>query len=266
MNNEIPFYLRPIEKLGALVTEIVQGLGSFAIFNIKVILWTFRPPYRPKLFFEQMYFVGNKSLLIILLTSVFSGMVFAYQTYLGFQVINGDSLVGPVVAISIAKELAPVFTGIVVAGRCGSAMAAQIGTMKVTEQVDALEVMGINSIQYLAVPRVLASALSVPLLTAIYLFVGNVGSYFMGVKTLGIDETLFFSKVSEFMDFKDVLEGLIKALVFGYLVSMIGTYQGFQVKGGAEGVGRGTNMAVVWGMVTVLILDFFLTSLLVKIL
>jgi phospholipid/cholesterol/gamma-HCH transport system permease protein len=266
MNNDVPLYLRPVEKLGALVSDIVQGLGSFTIFNTKVIAWTFRPPFRIKLFFDQMYFVGNKSLLIILLTSVFSGMVFAYQTYLGFQVINGDSLVGPVVAISIAKELAPVFTGIVIAGRCGSAMAAQIGTMKVTEQVDALEVMGINSIQYLAVPRVLATSISAPLLTAIYILIGNVGSYFIGVKTLGIDETLFFSKLSDFMGFNDILEGLIKALIFGFLVSMIGTYQGFQVKGGAEGVGKGTNMAVVWGMVTVLVLDFFLTSILVKIL
>ncbi|MDA9793200.1 ABC transporter permease [Bacteriovoracaceae bacterium] len=266
MNQQVPIYLKPIEKIGKVVSDLIGGLGEFTTFNFKVLFWMFKAPYRPGLFFEQMYFVGNKSLLIILMTSIFSGMVFAYQTYLGFQVINGDSLVGPVVAISIAKELAPVFTGIVVAGRCGSAMAAQIGTMKVTEQVDALEVMGINSIQYLAVPRVIASALSLPMLCAIYILVANLGSYLIGVKALGIDETLFFSKVSEFMDYKDVIQGLIKAFIFGYLVSMIGTFHGFKVSGGAEGVGKGTNMAVVWGMVTVLVLDFFLTTILVKVL
>jgi phospholipid/cholesterol/gamma-HCH transport system permease protein len=255
-----------VEDIGSSVLNVFQGLGSFTIFSVNAMLWTMRPPFRFSNFTDQMYFVGNKSFFIIVLTSVFSGMVFAYQTFLGFQIINGDSLVGPVVAISIAKELAPVLTGVVVAGRCGAAMAAEIGTMKVTEQVDALEVMGVSSIQYLAVPRIWATALSLPLLTVIFMFVANLGSYLIGVYNLGIEESMYFAKLGDFMSMSNIYEGLIKATIFGFLIALIGTYHGFQVKGGAEGVGKGTNLAVVWGMITVLVLDFFITSILVHIL
>ncbi len=190
----------------------------------------------------------------------------AYQTFLGFSAINGDSLVGPVVAIGLAKELAPVFTGLIVTGRCGAAMAAQIGSMKVTEQVDALEVMGINSYQYLAVPRVWAATISLPLLNCLFLLIGNVGSYFIGVHVLNIDDNQYFSKLGDMMEMKHVVEGIIKSAFFGYMIGVIGTFQGFSVQGGAEGVGKGTNLAVVWGMITILVMDFFLTSILVKIL
>jgi len=193
-------------------------------------------------------------------------MVFATQTYFGFKLINVDSLVGAIVAIAMAKELAPVLTGLIVAGRAGSAMAAQIGSMKVTEQIDALEVMGINSIQYLAVPRIIAGTIAVPMLSVVFLFIGNVGSYLVGTKTLMIDESMYYSKLSEFMYVADLWQGIIKAGVFGFVISVIGTYFGFQVEKGAVGVGRGTNLAVIWGMISVLILDYFLTTFLVKIL
>ena len=140
-----------IEDLGHVVMINLQGLGRFSKFVGEFFYWLVRPPYRSKLLFEQMYFIGNKSIFIACLTGVFSGMVMAYQTYLGFTLISGDTIVGPIVALALARELAPVLTGLIVAGRAGAAMAAQIGTMNVTEQVDALEVMGINSIQYLAV-------------------------------------------------------------------------------------------------------------------
>jgi phospholipid/cholesterol/gamma-HCH transport system permease protein len=213
-----------------------------------------------------MVFMGNKSLFIVLLTSSFTGMVFAYQIYLGFTAFSVDSFVGPIVAISVCKELAPVLTGLVVAGRCGAAMAAQIGTMKVTEQIDALECMGINAVQYLTVPRVVATVITMPMLTAVFMLVANLGSWLIGTKVLQIDEVIYLSKISDFMTLSMVTEGLIKGAVFGYLIAIIGTYSGFTVKGGAEGVGRGTNMAVVWGMVIVLIVDFFLTAILAKIL
>jgi len=233
---------------------------------IKFFYWTIKPPLRLKLIFEQLFFIGNKSLFIIALAGSFTGMVMAYQTYFGFKIINVDSLVGPVVALSLAKELAPVLTGLIVAGRAGAAMAAQIGTMKVTEQIDALEVMGINSYQYLAVPRIIAGTLALPMLSAIFLLIGNIGSWMIGTKVLMIDEASYFSKLGEFMFVQDMHQGLIKAFFFGFTVSVIGTYFGFQVKKGAEGVGRGTNLAVVWGMIIVLILDYFLTSFLIKIL
>lgn len=256
---------KSIEGLGAGVLDLITGLGHFSNFGGKVFFWWVKPPFRLRLLFDQMYFIGNKSLFIVGLTSLFSGMVFALQMYLGVNAINMDSLVGPIVAISLAKELAPVFTGLVVAGRCGSAMAAQIGSMKVTEQLDALEVMGINAHQYLAVPRVMGAMLSMPLLCAIFMIVGNFGSWLTGVKVLGIDEIMYFQKLSDFMRIGHIVEGLIKAGCFGFLIGMIGTYHGFNVEGGAEGVGKGTNLAVVWGMVTVLVSDYFLTSFLTKI-
>lgn len=255
-----------VSGLGEYVLDKLQGLGDFTNFTFKTIFWTFKPPYRFKLLFDQMYFMGNKSIFIIFLTAGFTGAVFAMQIYLGMKAINADSFIGPIVTIALAKELAPVLSGLVVAGRCGAAMAAQIGSMKVTEQIDALEVMGINSYQYLAVPRILGAMLSLPLLSGIFLLIGYWGSWLIGVKVLMIDEILYTQKISDFMRIGMVVEGLIKATVFGYLIGIIGTYQGFNVTGGAEGVGKGTNMAVVWGMITVLVVDFFLTTFLAQIL
>lgn len=255
-----------ISGVGDTVIDLLNGLGEFTNFTLKTIFWTFKPPFRFRLLFDQLYFMGNKSVFIIFLTSSFTGAVFAFQIYLGMKAINTDSFIGPIVTIALAKELAPVLSGLVVAGRCGAAMAAQIGSMKVTEQIDALEVMGINSYQYLAVPRILGAMMAMPLLSGIFLLIGYWGSWLIGVKVIQIDETLYTAKISDFMNLGMVAEGLIKATVFGYLIGIIGTYQGFNVQGGAEGVGKGTNMAVVWGMITVLVVDFFLTSFLAKIL
>ena len=254
------------EQFGQIIIDSITSFGSLAIFLYRFIYWFPRRPWRGSLVFEQLYFIGNKSLFIIILSGSFTGMVLAYQTYFGFKLINVDSLVGPVVALSMAKELAPVISGLIVAGRAGGAMAAQIGTMRVTEQIDALEVMGINSFQYLAVPRILAGTLTMPLLTTLFNFVGNMGGWFIGTKELMIDEAVYFSKLSDFMFMSDVYQGLIKSVVFGFTISLVGTYFGFNVKKGAVGVGVGTNLAVVWGMILVLILDYFLTSILVRVL
>ncbi len=267
MLSKVDWYSRHyIAIFGAMLIFVIRELGKFTSFASKFFYWVINPPFRWKLFFEQFYFIGNKSLLIICLAGSFTGMVMAYQVYFGFQMISVDSLVGPVVTIALAKELAPVLTGLIVAGRAGAAMAAQIGTMKVTEQVDALEVMGIDSFQYLAVPRILAGTFAVPMLSVIFLVVGNAGSWFVGTKALMIDEALYLSKLSEFVYMQDLTQGIIKATVFGFVISTIGTYFGFEVSKGAEGVGKGTNQAVVWGMMIVLIIDYFLTSFLIKIL
>lgn len=254
-----------IENLGATVIEAINGIGNMCMFAGRFFYWATRPPFRWKLLFEQLYFIGNKSISIIMLSGMFTGMVMATQTYMGFKLINVDSLVGMIVALSMAKELAPVLTGLIVAGRAGSAMAAQIGSMKVTEQIDALEVMGINSIQYLAAPRIIASTIAMPMLSVVFLFIGNFGSWLVGTKNLMIDEAIYFSKLSEFMYVSDIFHGVIKATIFGFVVSVIGTYFGFQVEKGAVGVGRGTNLAVIWGMISVLVLDYFVTLFLVKI-
>jgi len=256
----------PIESLGAFVISNINGAGMMANFIMKFFYWSVRPPLRMRLIWDQLFFIGNKSLFIIILSSLFTGAVMAYQTYFGFKVISVDSLVGPITAIALAKELAPVLAGLIVAGRAGAAMAAEIGSMKVTEQIDALEVMGINSHQYLAVPRIIAGSIALPMLTAIYVFVGNLGSFIVGTKALLIDDIIYFSKLGDFLYLQDMWQGLIKAFFFGFIISVIGTYFGFQVDKGAEGVGKGTNMAVVWGMISVLVSDYFLTSFLVKIL
>lgn len=260
------FVLRWIESFGAAIISNLNALGEITLFAGRFFYWMIKPPYRFKLLFEQLYFVGNKSIFIVSLAGAFTGMVMAYQTYFGFKLISVDSLVGPVTALTLAKELAPVLTGLIVAGRAGAAMAAQIGTMKVTEQVDALEVMGINSVQYLAVPRIIASVISLPMLSALFLFIGNIGSWVVGTKFLSIDEAIYMSKLGEFMFLEDIWQGLIKAFFFGFLISVIGTYFGFNVTKGAEGVGKATNLAVVWGMILVLVLDYFLTSFLIHIL
>lgn len=267
MIEKIKKYLKTqVEDFGRSILEMVDGMGKISMFAGRIMFWMFRRPFRFHLLFEQLYFIGNKSIMIICLAGLFTGMVFCTQTYFGFKLINVDSLVGSIVAISLAKELAPVLTGLIVAGRAGSAMAAQIGSMKVTEQIDALEVMGINSVQYLAAPRVVASTIALPMLSIVFLFVGNLGGYVVGTTTLMIDEAMYFSKLSEFMVVQDIAQGVIKATVFGYVIAVIGTYFGFQVEKGAVGVGRGTNLAVIWGMISVLVLDYFLTTFLVKIL
>ena len=257
---------KPIEKFGNYVIQDIKGLGDFTLFASKASYWAIRPPFRFKLFFEQLYFIGNKSIFIVSLTGAFTGMVMAYQMFYGSKLISMDTYVGPIVAMSLARELSPVLTGLIVAGRAGAAMAAQIGTMKVTEQIDALEVMGVSSVQYLALPRILAATVAMPMLTIVHNFIGNVGSFVIGTKVLGISDALYFSNLSQLMFVEDIFQGLIKATVFGFLIAWIGTYHGFSVAGGAEGVGKGTNLAVVWGMITVLIADFFLTSFLVQIL
>ncbi len=257
---------KPIESFGKGIIKNVSTLGSVLEFTGRFFYWVAKRPFRYKLFLNQLFFIGNKSIFIVCLSGAFTGMVMAYQTYFGFKLISVDSLVGPVVALTLAKELAPVLTGLIVAGKAGSSMAAQIGTMKVTEQVDALEVMGINSLQYLAAPRIVASTIAMPMLAALYMFVGNIGSFFVGTKALMIDEAIYMSKLGEFMFVSDIMQGLIKATVFGFVISVIGTYCGFRVRKGAEGVGIGTNLAVVWGMISVLVLDYFLTSFLVQVL
>jgi phospholipid/cholesterol/gamma-HCH transport system permease protein len=262
----IKLLVNPVGQLGKKLIQLMDSFGKFTRYIIQVFNWMFRPPFRPHLFTEQMYFIGNKSIFIVALTGSFTGMVMCYQTYYGFKMISADSIVGPIVALSMAKELAPTLTGLIVSGRAGAAMAAQIGTMKVTEQIDALEVMGINGYHYLGIPRIIAGTLTLPLLSSIFLFVGNVGSWVIGTKVLGIDASIYFSKISTFMFVEDILQGIIKSFFFGFIIALVGSYCGFSVKGGAEGVGKGTNKAVVWAMILVLVTDFILTSILVKIL
>lgn len=248
-----------VDAVGMGFLRFVEETGHVARFFMQAMYWMFRPPFRYKVFLEQFLFVANKSVFIVCLTGVFSGMVFAIQIYFGFRIINADALVGPAVAIGFVRELGPVFTAIVVTGRAGAAMAAQLGSMRVSEQIDAMDVMAVNSIQYLVVPRILASFIALPLLSSLFIFVGNVGSYFTGVYLLGIDPVIFFAHLQEIVQVRDVIQGLIKAAAFGIIFSTIGTFKGYFTEGGAEAVGRSTNEAVVITLVLILVGDYFLT-------
>jgi phospholipid/cholesterol/gamma-HCH transport system permease protein len=240
-------------------TDWLEGLGRFAIFVGTSIAWAFKRPWRLKRFIEELEFVGNESLFIVGLSAFFTGAVFAYQSWIAFKLVGTTSLVGSSVAIALVRELAPVMTGMVVTGRAGAAMAAQIGLMRVTEQIDALEVMAVDPKQYLVAPRILAGMLALPLLAALFGLVGNLGGYIVGVYVCDIDAGIYVQKLKQYLEPWDFYHGLIKACVFGFMLSSIGCYMGYKASRGAEGVGKATNAAVVFAIVTILVSDYFLS-------
>jgi phospholipid/cholesterol/gamma-HCH transport system permease protein len=207
-----------------------------------------------------MEFIGVNSVFVIILTGAFTGMVLALQSYYGFRKFSSEGLVGATVALSMTRELGPVLTSLMVTGRAGAAMAAELGTMRVTEQIDALTVMALNPIKYLVTPRIIAAFLMLPLLTVIADFVGIIGGYLVGVKLLGINEGAYLEKMIKFVELNDIYNGLVKAAVFGIILSVVSCYKGFYTKGGAEGVGKSTTEAVVVSSVTILVTDYILTS------
>jgi phospholipid/cholesterol/gamma-HCH transport system permease protein len=243
------------------VVSFATESGAIWIMFMDTVYWTFRRPFRISAIIKQMEFIGVKSLWVVLITGGFTGMVLALQTYYGFRRFSSEGLVGTTVALSMTRELGPVLTGLMVTGRAGSAIAAELGTMRVTEQIDALTVMALNPVKYLVVPRVVASLLMLPVLTVIANFTGILGGYFVGVKLLGINEGIFISRMVKYVGLEDIYNGLAKAACFGLILSVIACYKGFYTKGGAEGVGRATTQAVVISSITILVSDYVLTSL-----
>jgi phospholipid/cholesterol/gamma-HCH transport system permease protein len=221
----------------------------------------FRPPFKLHNIFKQMEFVGVKSIFVVVLTGTFTGMVMALQGYHGFRMFSAESLVGSTVALGMTRELGPVLTSLMVTARAGSAMAAELGTMRVTEQIDALYVIAANPVKHLIVPRVIAGVLMVPLLTVVSDFTGILGGYFIGVRILGINSGIFIKNITRLVDLNDIYNGLVKAACFGLILSLIGCYKGFNTCGGAEGVGRATTEAVVLASIAILISDYFLTAI-----
>lgn len=231
------------------------------VLFLQALSWLVRPPFRIRLYFKQMEFIGVNSLFVVALTSLFTGMVLALQTFYAFSMFGAETLVGATVALSMTRELGPVITGLMVTGRAGSAICAEIGTMRVTEQVDALTVMAINPVQYLVLPRIVAGVIMLPLLTIISDAMGILGGYLVGVQLLDIHGGMFMNKIQEHVTLADVYNGLIKASVFGGILTLVGCYKGFYTRGGAEGVGRSTTQAVVMSSVLILVSDYFLTAL-----
>jgi phospholipid/cholesterol/gamma-HCH transport system permease protein len=254
--------VRMVEGVGQTVVRTVETLGGVTWLGLQVARWAVRPPYRLHNLFAQLDFVGVGSIFIVALTGTFSGMVFAQQTSRAFSLFDAESLVGPTVALTLTRELAPVFTALMVTMRAGSAMCTELGTMRVTEQVDALETMAVNPIQYLLVPRVLAGLLMVPTLTMLFNTMGMVGAYLISVVVKGISAGTFLARTQQWLDPEDVLEGLIKGAVFGLVVALIGCFKGYHASGGAKGVGQATTEAMVASALSIFILDYVVGILL----
>lgn len=253
MNSFFAFIGRPF-------VDVTIGAGKIFLLLFEALKAAFIPPYRFRLFIKQVEFIGVNSLLVIILTGSFTGMVFAFQSYIGFSKFGAEYLVGTVVTLGMARELGPVLSAIMVAARAGSAITAEIGTMKVTEQVDALSSLAVDPVQYLIVPRILAGIFVMPLLNAVAVFCGTVGGIFVGVNILGINKTLYMENMYRYVDFSDFMNGMIKSVVFGLIVTLVGCYKGFNTSGGAAGVGKATTESVVMACVLILVFDYILTA------
>jgi phospholipid/cholesterol/gamma-HCH transport system permease protein len=251
---------KTVNIVGEGVAKYINEMGRMLLLLVDTIRWAFSPPFRLDLLFQQMDRVGVRSVLVVVLTGTFTGMVLALQSFYATRSFGAETMVGVAVALSMTRELGPVLTSFMVAGRAGSAMAAEIGTMRITEQIDALFTMAVNPVKYLIVPRVLASIVVVPMLTIIADFVGIVGGYFMGVTVLGINAGAYVANMEKFVALDDIYHGVIKALVFGLILSIIGCHKGYTTTGGAVGVGKATTESVVLSAIVILMANYLLTA------
>lgn len=251
-----------LRRLFGPVVGFIEELGSLADMGGRALVWAVRPPYRVGLAVQQMEFVGVESLFLVGLVGLFTGMVFAVQTVYGFRRFGAENMVGGVVALTLSREMAPVLTAIMVAARAGSGMAAELGNMRSSEQIDALETMAVNPVQYLVVPRILSGLVMVPVLALVFFLVGIGGAWLIGVQMLSLDPGIFADRIKSMLAPDDLTQGLIKALVFGFAVTLIACRHGFYASGGAVGVGQATTRAVVWSVVGVFVLDYVITAML----
>jgi phospholipid/cholesterol/gamma-HCH transport system permease protein len=246
--------------INVLLSPFVEISALFKMLW-EAVFWGLRPPYRGRLFVEAMEFIGVGSIFLVSLTAVFVGGVLALQLVDGFRDFGAENQTGAVIGLALAREVGPVFAALMVTSRAGSAMTTELGSMRVTNQIDALVTMAVNPVQYLVVPRLVAGFIMVPVLTMLFNVVGVFGAYFVAVSLLGLDPGVFMDRLRWLVDWDDVSQGLIKSMVFGVAVTLIACRQGFYAKGGAAGVGRATNRAVVQSAIAILMLDYLVTSL-----
>ena len=247
------------------ILTLLEQIGATLLLTARTLTWMVRRPYRLSQLFSAMDFIGVQSVFIVALTGIFSGMVLSLQTVHSLRQFGAEGVVGSVVAISLAREISPVFAALMVTARAGSAMAAELGNMRVTEQIDALVTMGVSPVQYLLAPRLLASIVMLPLLCVLYSCVGMAGAWVVAVKWLGVDPGTFLSNIDKYLVPNDFIMGEVKAVTFGFLIAAISCAQGFNASGGAKGVGEATTRAVVQSAVAILIANYVLTSLLTEI-
>jgi len=252
--------MNPIEILGRVIIGFTRELGRVLILLSVALKQLVIPPYEVRNTFKQMLEIGIRSLPVVFITAVFTGMVLSLQTYTGFKRFGAETLVGTVVALSMTRELGPVLTGLIVAGRAGAAMAAELGTMRVTEQIDALETLATNPVKYLIVPRFISGALMLPALAIVTDIVGIMGGFVISVGLFGASSVSYWNRTWDYLELDDIYSGLIKASFFGVSIALISCYKGFYTEGGAEGVGKATTGAVVLSSMTILISDYFLSA------
>lgn len=257
--------LRPIEIVGDYLIAFLTELGGICLLLYNSLRLMFIPPIEFRMIIAQMYEVGTKSSPVVFITAMFSGMVLALQTLTGFKLIvqlGAQSLVATIVALSVTKELSPVLTGLIVAGRAGAAMAAELGTMRVSEEIDALETLATNPIKYLIIPRLIAGMIMLPILSAFADLVGILGGFVVSVYLFNASSESYWNRTWNYIDFGDILNGLIKACFFGASISIVSCYKGYYTSGGAKGVGEATTGAVVLSSMAIIVSDYFLTALL----
>ncbi len=255
-----------IRNLGAATLAVLRRAGLMGVFLAQAVFFCFIPPIKLSRLVKRIHFIGWQSMLVIFLTGAFTGMVLGLQGYYTLSRFGSEAFLGPMVALSLIKEMGPVITGLMVTGRAGSAVTAEIGIMRISDQIDAMTLMGLNPFRYLVVPTLLAAVISLPLLTAVFDVVGILGGYLVGVKLLGVGAGTYFGEMANYVDLGDVLEGLYKSLSFGVIIAWIccfkGYYTGIHTGFGAEGVSRATTQAVVFSSVMILVWDYFITSVL----
>jgi phospholipid/cholesterol/gamma-HCH transport system permease protein len=254
--------LRPFELLGEWVLDVLDALGRFGAFLGLALVMAFTPPFKARAFLARIHYIGYRSLLIIVLTGAFTGMVLGLQLFFTLTRFGSEAFLGPAVALGLVRELGPVLAALMVTGRAGSALTAELGIMRITEQIDALTVMALNPMRYLVVPSILAGLVTFPLMTAIFDTVGIWGGYLVAVELLGLSEGTYFGEMQTFVRFDDIMTGFWKSISFGVLVTWVCTYKGFYVGRGAEGVARATTQAVVLSSVLILLWDYFMGSVL----
>ena len=258
----VDFFVGVITAIGRGPLSFIEEAGKMALFVGQTLWWMPRRPFRVAQLLRHLRDVGFGSLFIVVLTGFFAGLVFGFQTLQGFRRFGAEALVGPVTLLMLSRELGPVLTGLMVAGRSGSGIATELGTMKVTEQIDAMSTLAVEPLQYLVVPRVIAATFMMPLLTSIFTGCGFLGCYLIGVGREGIDPGVFFFETWQALDPDDFYEGWIKSAFFGAQISLIASYQGFHAVGGARGVGEAATKAVVLSSISILVGTYILAEIL----
>lgn len=252
--------MNPLASLGRGTLDLCAEVGRLSVFVKDALVHVVLPPVHLRQILEQMLRIGYNSLPVVGLTAFFTGGVLALQIWIGGTRFNAESIVASIVALGITRELGPVLAGLMVAGRVSAAIAAEIGTMRVTEQIDALVTLSTNPFKYLVAPRIIAAVISLPLLVAIADTIGIMGGYIVGTQSLGFNSAVYIKNTVDFLEFGDIFSGLVKAAVFGFIIALMGCYHGYYSRGGAQGVGRATTNAVVSASILILAANYVLTS------